>query len=274
MPTLADVDPDAQFVMLKGEPGTRKSTCALTYPLPQYWISTDHKMSALSLPAKKWGIDTRLIEFDDYKDWDVPKRKLEMLETNCRFKTVIVDSITSIGDNMNLQVMKIKGKSAYQIGGISVPTIEDYKAEASAFQQMMALLNSIREFHKIHVIIIAHVVGQRSSNDANKLTHHSRVIVTGGDKISAKISSYAHEAYHFNIKPGVSESEVGAYTLLTAHTGNDYARTSLDLPQEIVFNDRQLFKEWIAPAIAKMKSKPVPVTPTQPPSTTAFQTEK
>lgn len=273
MPTLDSVNPGALLTMLKGEPGTRKSTCALSYPLPQYWISTDKKMGALSLPAKKWGIDKRLIDYDDYNNWDAPRAKLEQLETHCRFKTIIVDSITSIGDNMNRQVQKVKGKDNYHIGNIPVSTIEDYKAEASAFVELMALLNSIREYHKIHVIIIAHVVGQRSSNDSNKLTHHSRVIVTGGDKISAKISAYAAEAYHFNIKPGVTESEVGEYTCLTAHTGNDYARTTLDLPREISFGDKQLYAGWIKPAIERMKPPTVPVTPTQT-STTSFQTEK
>ncbi len=248
------INPDSLFTMMKGEPGTRKSTCALSYPLPQYWISTDQKMGALALPARKWGIDLTKIEYDDYTNWDAPRQKLELFETNCKFKTVIVDSITSIGDAMNRQVQKIKGSKAYFIGGIPVDTIEDYKAEASAFRELIALLNSIRKYHKIHVIIIAHVVGQRSNNDANKLTHHSRVIVTGGDKISAKISSYVDEAYHFNIKPGATESSMGDYSLLTAHSGNDYARTTLELPREIVFNDKPLYSEWIKPAIDKLKS--------------------
>jgi hypothetical protein len=83
--------------------------------------------------------------------------------------------------------------------------------------------------------------------------------VTGGDKIAAKISAYAHEAYHFNIKPGATESSAGDYTAITAHSGNDYARTSLELPREITFNDKQLYKEWILPAINKMKGlKPGP----------------
>lgn len=260
MPTLQDVKVDSLLTMLKGEPGTRKSTCALSYPLPQYWISTDKKMNAIALPAKKWGIDLRQVEFDDYNNWDKIRIKLELLETNCRFKTLIVDSITSSGDNINQQVVKTKGKDAYFIGGIPVDTIEDYKAEASAFRELMALLNSIRKFHNIHVVIVAHVVGQRSSNDANKLTHHSRVIVTGGDKISAKISAYCDEAYHFNIKPGATESSAGDYSLLTTHTGNDYARTSLELPREIIFNDKPLFNTWIKPAIDKMKPAP-PVPP-------------
>ncbi len=260
MPTLVQsIDPDALFTLMKGEPGTRKSTAALSYPLPQYWISTDRKMNALALPASKWGIDMSQIEFDDYVDWNGPRLKLEKFETQCKYKTIIVDSITSIGDAMNRQVMKQKGANAYSIGGIPVDTIEDYKAEASGFRELIALLSSIRAYHKIQVVIIAHVVGQRSSNDANKLTHHSRVIVTGGDKIAAKISAYAHEAYHFNIKPGSTESSAGDYTAITAHSGNDYARTSLELPREITFNDKQLYKEWILPAINKMKGlKPQP----------------
>lgn len=267
MPTLASaVDPDALLTLMKGEPGTRKSTCALSYPTPQYWFSTDRKMGALALPASKWGLDMTQIQFDDYTDWDGPRKKLELFETRCPFKTIIVDSITSIGDGMNRQVQKYKGANAYTIGGIPVDTIEDYKAEASAFREMMALLNSIRKYHKIHVIIIAHVVGQRSSSEANKLTHHSRVIVTGGDKISAKISSYADEAYHFNIRPGATESVTGEFTAITAHTGNDYARTTLELPREIVFNDRPLYNDFLLPAIVKMRqNKPQPkaVTPIQ-----------
>lgn len=253
---FTEIDPDALFTLLKGEPGTRKSTCALSYPMPQYWISTDRKMGAVALPALKWGLDIRPvnIESDDYTDWDKPRIKLEALETNCKYKTIIVDSITSIGDAMNRQVQKAKGNNAYRIGGIPVDTIEDYKAEASAFRELCALLNSIRKYHHIHVILIAHVVGQRTNNDANKLTHHSRVLVTGGDKISAKISSYVDEAYHFNIRPGATESQVGEYTCITAHTGNDYARTTLELPREIAFNDRPLYKDFILPGINKMKA--------------------
>ena len=264
--TLSNIDPDALFTLLKGEPGTRKSTAALSYPLPQYWVSSDQKMEALALPARKWGIDTTKIEFDDYTDWDKPRQKLELFETNCKFKTVIVDSITSIGDGMNRQVQKRKGANAYTIGGISVNTIEDYKAEASAFQEMMALLNSIRKYHKIQIVIIAHVVGQRKSDDANKLTHHSRVLVTGGDKIGAKISAYATEAYHLNVKPGVTEDTGGDYTAITAHSGNDYARTCLDLPREIVFNNDPLFTKWIGPAIQKFKAGRKSEVPVNPPS--------
>lgn len=258
MPTLESIDIAALFTMLKGEPGTRKSTQALSYPTPQYWISTDQKMEALQLPAKRWGVNMKEIEYDDYTNWDKPKAKLEQLQVNCPFQTIVVDSITSIGDCMTSQVRKIKkgSEGGKVIGNISVSGFEEYNAEASAFQEMIALLKDIHKFHKVNIILIAHVVGQRSNNDANKLTHHSRVIITGGDKISGKIASYMTEVYHFNVKTDFNvDSGTGKYGLFTSHVGNDYARTSLPLDREIIFNDDPLYERYVKPTIQKLKDE-------------------
>lgn len=258
MPTLADVDPNSLMTMLKGEPGTRKSTVALSYPGPQYWFSTDQKMEALALPAKLWGIKPNTINYDDYIDWDKPRAKMEQMRVNCPYKTIILDSITSSGDAMTSQVKKAKkadkeggGKT---IGGIPVSGLEEFNAESGAFQEMIALLKDIQKYHKIHVILIAHVLGVRKDDPNNKLTHHSRVIVTGAERISAKLASYMTEVYHFNIKPAFEADKEGEYTLRTVHTGNDYARTSLPLAQEVSFNDQPLYEKWIAPAIKKLVS--------------------
>jgi len=260
MPNLEQANIDYLFTMFKGEPGTRKSTCALSYPLPQYWISTDQKMEALTLPGKRWGIDFKQVEYDDYQDWDKPRAKLEQLQVNCKYKTIIVDSVTSIGDNMTKQVRKNKrmDNSGKMIGNISVSGLEEYNAESAAFQELTSLLKDIHKFHKVNIILIAHVVGQRKSDDANKLTHHSRVIITGGDKIAGKLASYMTEAYHFNIEPGFNADEDGKFGLYTSHTGNDYARTSLPLERRIIFNNEPLYDKWIRPAITKLKNE-VPV---------------
>jgi hypothetical protein len=255
MPTMEGFNPEALFTMLKGEPGTRKSTCALSYPTPQYWISTDQKMEALTLPMKRWGIKAKDIHFDNYTDWDKPEAKLKSFQLSCPYRTVIVDSVTSIGDSMNRQTIKHKrgeggGK---RIGTIYVPGLEEYNAEASAFSDMMALLQDINQYHKVNVIIIAHVVGQRKDDEKNRLTHHSRVIITGGDKISGKIASKMLETYHFDVKSGFAETDEGEYSCFTSHTGNDYARTSLPLERRIVFNSEPLYEKWVAPAIKKLK---------------------
>jgi hypothetical protein len=272
MPSLNDTNLNALFTMMKGEPGTRKSTCALSYPTPQYWVSTDMKMEALRLPAGRWGINMRDIHFDDYQDWDKPLAKLVQLQTNCPYKTVIVDSITSIGDAMTSQVKRMKNTdgSGKKIGNIPVSGFEEFNAESSGFQEMIAKLKDINKFHNVHIILIAHVVGQRKDNDANKLTHHSRIIVTGAEKISAKIASYVTEAYHFNIESDFNvDSGEGKYGLYTSHTGNDYARTSLPLDRKILFNDQPLYERWIKPAIERqMKEAPTTrITDNKPPTT-------
>lgn len=257
MPTLDQASIDVLFTMLKGEPGTRKSTCALSYPKPQYWFSTDQKMEALTLPSKRWGINPKDITYDDYTDWDKPRAKLEQLQVNCPYKTIIFDSITSAGDTMTAQVKKFKRKEGggKLIGGIPVSGLEEFNAESSAFQEMISLLKDIHKFHKVNVVLVAHVLGARKDNDANKLTHHSRIIVTGAEKISAKLASYMTEVYHFNVKPAFEADKEGAYALNTIHTGNDYARTSLPLAKEIEFNDQLLYDRWIAPAIKKLKEE-------------------
>jgi|SRR6185295_1266984 len=261
MPNMDNYSFDALFTMLKGEPGTRKSTQALSYPAPQFWISTDQKMEALVLPMKKWGINPKNIEYEDYTDWSSPRARLEQLQLNCPYKTIIIDSVTSIADNMNRQTKKFKSADdkGKKVGGISTNSIEDYNAESSAFQDLMAILKDIHKYHKVNIILIAHVVGQRQSNDTNKLTHHSRVIITGGDKISGKIASYMTEVYHFNIDSDFNvDSGEGKYGLFTVHTGNDYARTSLPLERKIEFNNEPLFEKWIKPAIDKLKmEKPI-----------------
>ena len=264
MPSLATIEMDALFTLMKGEPGLRKSTCALSYPTPQYWVSTDQKMESLVLPMKRWGVKDSEVQYDDYNDWDKPRAKLESLQVNCPFKTIIVDSITSIGDCMTSQVKKSKRlEGGKKIGGIPVSGLEEFNAESSAFQELIAILKDIHKFHKVNIILIAHVLGARKDNDANKLTHHSRIIVTGAEKISAKIASYVTEAYHFNIKPAFDADKEGEYTLLTSHTGNDYARTSLPLPREIAFNNDPLYDRFILPAIQKLKAeKPVERIPT------------
>lgn len=260
MATLETVNlNDGLFTMLKGEPGTRKSTCALSYPTPQYWISTDQKMEALQLPAKRWGVKMSDVHYDDYIDWDKPRAKLETLQVNCPYRTIIVDSITSIGDCMTNQVRKVKGKKGEGkvIGNIPVSGLEEFNAESGAFKDMIAMLKDINKFHKVNIILIAHVIGQRKDDESNSKTHHSRIIVTGAAQISAKIASYCVEAYHFNIESDFNAEAEGHYGLFTSHTGNDYARTSLPLPRKITFDNDPLYEKWIQPAIdAQMKVQP------------------
>jgi hypothetical protein len=257
---------DALYCMFKGEPGTRKSTQALSFPTPQYWFSWDRKMNGIYLPMKRWGIDPKLIQFDDYEDWNKPKAKLERFQTECPFKTLVFDSVTSMADMTLRQTNRLKygvtrasGAAAGKlVGGIAVNEIEDYNAESAALQELIALTKDINIFHKVNIILIAHVVQAEYRNTTSNTTHISRQIVTAGKKVSAKIPAYCGEVYHFNIKKGFVEGAGGDYSLLTEHTGDDFARTALGMDKEIVFTDKPLYDTWIKPAIAKMAQMPGP----------------
>jgi hypothetical protein len=266
MPNLtAEINIDALYSLFKGEPGTRKSTCALSYPGPQYWFSWDRKMRSLLLPMRAWGIDPKNISYDDYEDWSKPRQKLEQLQVNCPYKTLVFDSITSMADATLNQTMALKrgatrksGANAGKlIAGIAVNELEDYNAESSALSELISLTKDIHTFHKVNIILIAHVI-QVDYKSVGGETHVSRSIVTAGKKIAGKIPAYCEEVYHFNIKKSVDSSQGGGYTLLTQHTGDDFARTSLPLPKVIEFGDKPLYNEWILPGFQELRDSLTP----------------
>jgi hypothetical protein len=267
MPTMDSVNFDSLYCLFKGEPGTRKSTQALSFPGPQYWFSWDRKMSSIYMPMKKWGIDPKSVSYDDYDDWTSAKKKLEQLQANCPYKTIVIDSITSCADSILRQTTKLKygmtrasGAGAGKlIAGIAVNEIEDYNAESGALGELISLTKDIRGFHKINVIIIAHVIKAEYRDTTKKTTHISRQIVTAGKNIAAKIPAYCGEIYHFNIKQGFVEGAGGDYTILTEHTGDDFAKSEIGLSKEIVFGENPLYDTYIKPAIAKMKIESTPV---------------
>jgi hypothetical protein len=259
---LTEADPALLYCMFKGEPGTRKSTQALSFPTPQYWFSVDKKMAALTLPAKKWNVDTGQIDYDDYSDWNRIKMKLEQFQVRCPFKTIVLDSITSIGGAINRQTLQSKtGKvtkdekaKGTEVGGIQVATYDDYKAEVAAFNEMVALTKDIQTHFKVNIILIAHVVGERKADDLlGSRTHHARIIVSGGKNISASLSAYSTEVYHFDIRESTNPDKEGTYGLLTIHTGEDFARTSLGLAPRIEFGNEPLYNKYLLPAINKLK---------------------
>ena len=268
MPTMDSVGFDGLYCMFKGEPGLRKSTQALSFPGPQYWFSWDRKMNGIYLPMKKWGIDPKTITFDDYDDWTAAKKKLEQLQLNCPYKTLIFDSLTSMADMTLRQTMKLKygmtrqsGQAAGKlVAGIAVNEIEDYNAESSALNELVALTKDINTFHKVNIILIAHVMKAEYRDTAKKITHISRSIVTAGKQVAAKIPAYCGEVYHFNVDAGFVEGAGGDYTIITEHTGDDFARTALGLEKKIVIGDKPLYDTWIKPAITKLQQSTTPTT--------------
>ena len=255
MPTMDSIDPSLIFATFKGEPGTRKSTAALSFPGPQFWFSWDRKMNGLMIPMRNWGIDPKTIVYEDYDNWDKARVQLEKLQVTCPYKTLVFDSITTMADSTLRQVLKAKGKGGKKITTIEVNTVEDFNAESSAISELIALAKDIQAYHKVNIILIAHVI-QVDYKSLNGETHVSRSIVTAAKKNSAKIPAVCGEVYHFNIEKGFDASQGGQYAILTEHTGDDFARTALPLEKKILVGNEPLYSKYIAPAIEKLKADP------------------
>ena len=262
MPDMSAVSNDYLYCLFTGEPGTRKSTAALSFPRPQYWFSFDKKMGSLRIPMNRWKIPNSDIHFDDYTDWNKAESKLKQLQLNCPYKTIVIDSITSMGDAVNDQTRRLKSGTKTQSGadagkkiaGITVNTQEDFNAETSVFQDLMKMTKDIRMFHKVNVILIAHVI-QTEYKSGTAAPVMSRTIVTGVKKIAKKIPSICEEIYYFWIDGGFEVGADGKYCLYTQHSGDDFARTSLPLPNKIELGGDSLYDKYVIPAIQKQQQE-------------------
>lgn len=269
--TLELLNFDALYSLFKGDPGTWKSSSAITYPLPQYWFSFDRKMRALALPAKKHGIDLSKIHYDDYNTWTMhgennrpsALKKLETLVTNCPYRTVIIDSFTLCADAMLRQILDSKigqkrksGDSAGKIiGGIDVSEVEDFNAEAAGINELMALTKDLNQLRQVNVILIAHVVRTEQKDLSGNITI-TRSLVTASKKPAAKVPAVCDETYQFGLKPALVVGQETNIQVSTVNTSEDYARTVLLLDKLLQLGpDINFYKQYIQPAIDKMKVK-------------------
>ncbi len=254
MPNFASIDPEPLYILFKGDPGTRKSTAALSFPGKQYWFSWDRKMSGILIPFKKWGLSTDHLDYDDYDNWTKARLKLELFQAKCDYSTLIFDSVTSMADMALREVTRTKDGGKL-IGGIKVSSVEDLNAESTAVAELVALTKDIQSYHyskgkKITVILIAHIVVAEYRN-LQGATHISKTIMTAGKKVAAKLPAYCGEVYHFkDDSMGLGSTK---YLIQTEPFKDDFARTSLGLPAKIEFNDKPLYGEFIKPAIDKLK---------------------
>lgn len=276
MPNLATLDPRVIYALFKGDPGTRKSTCALSFSGKQFWFDWDRKMQGLIIPSRKWNIDLTKIDYESYDDWDKPRQKLEKFVIDCPYDNLICDSVTSMVDMTLRQTLKLKrgevrssGKAAGKvIANIPVNELEDYNAESSAVNELIALTKDIQEYNYrkgriINIILIAHVMEITKKEGENQVI--TRTIVTAGKRVAAKVPAYCSEVWHFYKKAEFDANKEGQYAFMTSGDNMDFARTALPLSKEIIFNDKPVYETYVIPAIKQLELQPKPVTefPTQ-----------
>lgn len=229
------------FCLFKGEPGTGKTVAAASFPDPLF-IDLDRRTAPIKkmFPTKSVRVK-RPDTFNEFWDFVMEFRE------DCG--TLVIDGLTRLADKTLGFSIDLAGGPADRWGPnrnqsdnlrtkhFPAPAeIQDWGGEDRG---LAAILDALQVL-PCHVILTAHVITTEQTElkkGVGRITHTSRSLITGGKKIAAKIGLWFDEAYHFNVESplGVEETR---YTILTEHTGNDWAKTALPLPRQIDFTMR------------------------------------
>lgn len=258
MPKLIDMPSgDVLMTLIKGENGTGKSILAISYALsgPMYVFDFEDRMRSVANYYKNINrLDViQNVEYDTYFSFTKLRKKFQQLEQSPKgIKNVVMDSLTSFTDRALSNTKQFKAADAATsgnnagrtVGEFRVNTMDDFNAESAAIQEFIIEHALILKSMKINFIVTGHVIKVKEESDegAGKTTI-ARYLMTGGKKAGQKIPGYYDEIYHANIEPAMSASQAPSYTIRTRHSGNDFAKTSLNLPAKIDFTNKVFYEE-------------------------------
>lgn len=257
--SIDDVDHlnEKLLCLFKGDPGTAKSPAAGSFPEP-YFFDVDGRYPSI---VNYWK-GKKKIAFDTYvNDYPGIMEKLESLITYNPYGTIVLDGITTLARSLHSLSFKSRGLTKSDEGrrggrnkeervyvnqgvvsgfkGIPKLEIDDYMTENNGIIQVLDALRGDlwKDGKGCHIVVIAHVI--EKTNALSKTT--TRTIMTGGKAIAAEIPVYFNEAYHF----AVDAMEVGnrRYLVYTRNEGDDWAKTSLPIPDKIDFTNRSLYDD-------------------------------
>jgi hypothetical protein len=229
-------DNKALFVLLKSEPGCGKSIAASSWleKGPMYFFDFDGKIKAvINFWKKRNPSFLDKLEFDHFETYNEAVEKLESFIKDGHPYTggIVWDTLTTSVDSLLVQVTDVKGGGNKKVGGISVNEIEDYNAESSGLTRLVQ--HSKFKLHKIHntnFFMLAHVVRTEEKNLKTQGVTVSRSLVTAGKKVAAKLPGYFDEIWHAYCDKDMNSGNV-RYMITTQNVGDDFARTSCDLPK-------------------------------------------
>lgn len=243
MPSIEQGAAKEDFTFLfKGEPSSGKSIAAASFP-NCYIFDTESRIRSVAnyyLPKGKKDITFDTYNYSDYPKFD--KKWESFLEASKMsapfpYDTVIIDTLTSVTDLLLHHVMAQKGKDGKgkKVGGVTVNSVEDYNAESSALTELVLFLRTIKCKYKI---LVAHVVKTEKTNLNDDTTVVTRQLLTAGKKVAAKLPGYFDEIYQFEQR---TSNGMPKFVARTVNSGEDFARSAMNLPKEIDFTNKSFF---------------------------------
>lgn len=245
-------------MLLKGPPGFGKTiaACSLALDGPVYlaYFDKNQPVELLNFYKKHRPEVLNNIDYDIYSSQNAHEylnKLITFAERGTSYTAIITDSATnltsaavnwSLGfrDRKDGAKKDPKNKDAMQM----IPDFDEYKVETGLVTQALDILTSL----PCHNIWTAHPLPTLKMEGSGKSITVSKVssIVSYGSKVGAMIPGRFNEIYHFAKKVDWSGEGKNRFIVCTDMIGDDYAKTSFNLPREIDITD-QLFWEVMKP---------------------------
>jgi len=238
MPTpLHSMATDGCFrALFVGPTGRGKTVAAGSFPGPVLILDFENRHE----PLKDWypdrtDIDVEVITPDNYFSVFVP-----LINSDLRkYKTIVVDSITSISNVTITMQLRIRDKAGKEFmpkqnkSGISVPSWDEFNGEATLITSLFEVLKGL----KCNLIATAHPV--QKSSDGKSWTS----LVSYGNKLNTMVPGYFNDVFFFDYSFGLSNSAVVSRIVSTQpSTTYPDAKTSIKgLPAQLDITNKSLY---------------------------------
>jgi len=225
------------FFLFKGQPKTGKSIAAASFP-GVYFLDMDGRIKSVASYYRGKKDD---IHFDQFKKLTGPngvEAKLNELLGFCPYDTICFDGLTSTARQLMKQMLlwrQSEGKAKMEMGGIKLAQIEDYMGQQAGLIQIMDGLIELSKKH--YVILTAHVIETQQKKREGGVTI-SRSLLAGSKAIAAEIPIYFNEVYHFYVNDSIDPTSPPERSAVTTSSGIDWASTTMGLPEEIPWTNR------------------------------------
>lgn len=234
------------MIMFKGPFGGGKTIAACSFAAngPVYLAYIDKKKPIELHWFKRYRPDILSnIKYDVYGStniYELLNLAFRWQKTGCPFSTVVIDSVTTLTSsavNWSLGWRTPEGKrdllnaKAPQL----IPDFDEYKVETSLVTQLIDIFKML----PVTSIWIAHPVPsiKVEQTGAKMTVTKQNNIVSYGQKVGAMLGGQFAEIYHFG-------RMIDRRIIYTDMTGEDFAKTALNLPFEFEITNRLFYEVW------------------------------
>jgi hypothetical protein len=235
---LSELEPgmDRFMGLFVGPVGASKTVSALSWMFdkpdkPVYIYDIDGRLRSVRKFYRKE--DLERVETHKYGPQNFEKliRHFEKLQDNCPYGLVIMDGLTSMGDQIINYMLSLRGAGGdkegkgKRAGVIEMAGPEDFGGEARGLSMMLDIARSL----PCHFILTAHYLTVTYEDQVTKKTHVQNMLVTAGKKVAAKVPIYFDEMYYFSLESAMSPDAPPKYVVRTSGGSDFAAKTALPI---------------------------------------------